>query len=147
MVSVTENACLTVTLRKLKAMDSVSGQILFEELNQCNVIFHSLAWDPTSQDVACLWPMTGQSMVSVYAFRQVVESFQVIVCDSKGNLGFYNLIQEIGESRARFLKLPGGVSERTDLPPHLASLFSTRSAQSRTQGMQERSPVQASYGL
>eukprot|EP00439_Symbiodinium_sp_Y106_P024554 s5728_g3.t1 len=68
--------------QKLKAMDSVSGQILFEELNQCNVIFHSLAWDPTSQDV--------------------------IVCDSKGNLGFYNLIQEIGESRARFLKLPGG---------------------------------------
>ncbi|CAE7210634.1 unnamed protein product [Symbiodinium natans] len=54
--------------QKLKAMDSVTGQVLFEELNQCNVIFHSLAWDSASQDV--------------------------IVCDSKGNLGFYNLIQE-----------------------------------------------------
>ena len=51
-------------------MDTVSGQILFEELNQCNVVFYSLAWDSASQDV--------------------------IVCDSKGNVGFYNLIQELG---------------------------------------------------
>ncbi|CAK9110807.1 unnamed protein product [Durusdinium trenchii] len=54
--------------QKLKAMDSVTGQVIFEELNQCNVVFHSLAWDSTSQDV--------------------------IVADSKGNVGFYNLIQE-----------------------------------------------------
>lgn len=54
--------------QKLKAMDSVSGQTVFQEANQCNTVFNSIAWDSTSQDV--------------------------IVADNKGNLGFYNLIQE-----------------------------------------------------
>ena len=53
-LQVAELCANLAVLRKLKAMDSVTGQVLFEELNQCNVIFHSLAWDSASQDVACL---------------------------------------------------------------------------------------------
>lgn len=40
--------------RKFKTMDTVSGQIIFEELNQCNVVFHSIDWDSSNQDVPCL---------------------------------------------------------------------------------------------
>eukprot|EP00928_Gymnodinium_smaydae_P042538 TRINITY_DN2861_c0_g1_i2.p1 TRINITY_DN2861_c0_g1~~TRINITY_DN2861_c0_g1_i2.p1 ORF type:complete len:737 (-),score=128.30 TRINITY_DN2861_c0_g1_i2:176-2386(-) len=51
-----------------KTLDSLSGHVIFEESNQCNVIFNGLAWDSTCQDV--------------------------IVADAKGNIGFYNLYME-----------------------------------------------------
>jgi len=54
--------------QKFKALDSLSGQIIFEESNQCGVIFNGLAWDSACQDV--------------------------IVVDDKGNIGFYNLYME-----------------------------------------------------
>lgn len=54
--------------QKFKTLDSLSGQIIFEESNQCGVVFNSLAWDSVCQDV--------------------------IVVDHKGNIGFYNLYME-----------------------------------------------------
>jgi len=54
--------------QKFKALDSLSGQVIFEESNQCNVVFHSLTWDYENKDV--------------------------ILADDKGNIGFYNLYME-----------------------------------------------------
>mmetsp|Transcript_83169 Transcript_83169/g.239013 ORF Transcript_83169/g.239013 Transcript_83169/m.239013 type:complete len:749 (-) Transcript_83169:115-2361(-) len=54
--------------QKFKTLDSLSGQVVFEEFNQCGVIFNGLAWDPVCQDV--------------------------VVADEKGNIGFYNLYTE-----------------------------------------------------
>lgn len=54
--------------QKFKTLDSLSCQVIFEESNQCNVIFNGLAWDSACQDV--------------------------IVADDKGNIGFYNLYME-----------------------------------------------------
>lgn len=51
-----------------KTLDSLSGTVIFEESNPCNVIFNGLAWDSVCQDV--------------------------IVGDDKGNIGFYNLYME-----------------------------------------------------
>jgi len=51
-----------------KTLDCLSGAVIFQESNQCNVVFNSLAWDPPSQDV--------------------------IVADEKGYIGFYNLYME-----------------------------------------------------
>lgn len=51
-----------------KTLDSLSGAVIFQESNQCNVVFNGLAWDPVSQDV--------------------------IVADEKGYIGFYNLYME-----------------------------------------------------
>jgi len=54
--------------QSFKALDSLSGQIIFEESNQCGVVFNSAAWDPSGQDL--------------------------IVVDDRGNVGFYNLYTE-----------------------------------------------------
>jgi len=54
--------------QKFKTLDSLSGQVIFEENNQCGVVFNGLAWDSVCQDV--------------------------IVGDDKGNIGFYNLYME-----------------------------------------------------
>mmetsp|Transcript_80063 Transcript_80063/g.226597 ORF Transcript_80063/g.226597 Transcript_80063/m.226597 type:complete len:742 (+) Transcript_80063:88-2313(+) len=54
--------------QKFKTLDSLSGQVIFEESNQCNAVFNGLAWDSVCQDV--------------------------IVVDDKGNIGFYNLYME-----------------------------------------------------
>lgn len=54
--------------QKFKTLDSLTGQVIFEEANQCNAVFTGLAWDSTQQDV--------------------------IVSDDKGNVGFYNLYME-----------------------------------------------------
>lgn len=54
--------------QRFKTLDSLGGQVLFEESNQCGVVFNGLAWDSVSQDV--------------------------IVADEKGNIGFYNLYAE-----------------------------------------------------
>lgn len=54
--------------QKFKTLDSVSCQVVFEESNQCGVVFNSLAWDSISQDV--------------------------VVVDDKGNIGFYNVYTE-----------------------------------------------------
>jgi len=51
-----------------KTLDSLSGAVIFQESNQCNVMFNGLAWDPVCQDV--------------------------IVADEKGYIGFYNLYME-----------------------------------------------------
>jgi len=51
-----------------KTLDSLSGAVIFQESNQCNVVFNGLAWDPVCQDV--------------------------IVADEKGYIGFYNLYME-----------------------------------------------------
>eukprot|EP00930_Biecheleria_cincta_P070777 TRINITY_DN58386_c0_g1_i1.p1 TRINITY_DN58386_c0_g1~~TRINITY_DN58386_c0_g1_i1.p1 ORF type:complete len:740 (-),score=125.87 TRINITY_DN58386_c0_g1_i1:40-2259(-) len=51
-----------------KALDSLTGQVIFKESNQCNVAFHSLVWDSANQDA--------------------------IITDDKGNIGFYNLYVE-----------------------------------------------------
>lgn len=51
-----------------KTMDTVSGASIFQESNQCGVVFNGIAWDPLSQDV--------------------------IVADEKGYIGFYNLYME-----------------------------------------------------
>eukprot|EP00933_Yihiella_yeosuensis_P030724 TRINITY_DN24316_c0_g1_i1.p1 TRINITY_DN24316_c0_g1~~TRINITY_DN24316_c0_g1_i1.p1 ORF type:complete len:783 (+),score=121.17 TRINITY_DN24316_c0_g1_i1:121-2349(+) len=53
--------------QQFKALDSLSGQVIFQESNQCNVVFHSLAWDSEKN---------------------------VIIADEKGNVGFYNLYVE-----------------------------------------------------
>eukprot|EP00913_Durusdinium_trenchii_P003896 g3605.t1 len=47
-------------------MDSVTGQVIFEELNQCNVVFHSLAWDSTSQDVIVADSKGNEPILSVH---------------------------------------------------------------------------------
>lgn len=54
--------------QKFKTLDSLSGQIIFEQANQCGVIFTGLSWDLVHQDV--------------------------VVADEKGNIGFYNLYME-----------------------------------------------------
>lgn len=54
--------------QKFKTLDSLGGQVIFEESNQCGVIFHGIAWDSVHQDV--------------------------IVADEKGNIGFFNLYTE-----------------------------------------------------
>lgn len=54
--------------QKFKTLDNLGGQVIFEESNQCGVIFHGIAWDSVHQDV--------------------------IVADEKGNIGFYNLYTE-----------------------------------------------------
>jgi WD40 repeat protein len=54
--------------QKFKTLDSLSGQVIFEQSNQGNVIFTGLSWDSTHQDV--------------------------VVADEKGNIGFYNLYME-----------------------------------------------------
>jgi WD40 repeat protein len=51
-----------------KTLDGLSGQTIFEESNQCNAVFTSIAFDSSQQDV--------------------------IVADEKGNIGFYNLYME-----------------------------------------------------
>jgi len=54
--------------QRFKTLDSVTGQVILEESNPCNVIFNSLAWDSGCQDV--------------------------ILGDDRGNIGFYNLYME-----------------------------------------------------
>uniref|UniRef100_A0A6U6H4D5 Uncharacterized protein n=1 Tax=Zooxanthella nutricula TaxID=1333877 RepID=A0A6U6H4D5_9DINO len=54
--------------QKFKTLDSLGGQVIFEESDQSGVCFNSLAWDPVAQDV--------------------------IVADEKGNIGFYNVYTE-----------------------------------------------------
>mmetsp|Transcript_73327 Transcript_73327/g.203436 ORF Transcript_73327/g.203436 Transcript_73327/m.203436 type:complete len:738 (-) Transcript_73327:78-2291(-) len=54
--------------QSFKTLDSLSLQVIFEETNQSNVVFNSLAWDAGWQDV--------------------------IVADDSGNIGFYNLYME-----------------------------------------------------
>eukprot|EP00428_Durinskia_dybowskii_P008924 CAMPEP_0170298972 /NCGR_PEP_ID=MMETSP0116_2-20130129/49679_1 /TAXON_ID=400756 /ORGANISM="Durinskia baltica, Strain CSIRO CS-38" /LENGTH=749 /DNA_ID=CAMNT_0010550661 /DNA_START=19 /DNA_END=2264 /DNA_ORIENTATION=+ len=54
--------------QKFKTLDSLSGQVIFEESNQNCVCFNGMAWDPVNQDV--------------------------ILVDDKGNIGFYNVYTE-----------------------------------------------------
>jgi len=54
--------------QKLKTLDSLSGQVIFEETNSSNCAFSGLAWDNVCQDV--------------------------IVSDDRGNIGFYNVYTE-----------------------------------------------------
>lgn len=54
--------------QKLKTLDSLSGQVVFEENNSSNCAFSGLAWDDENQDV--------------------------VVSDDKGNVGFYNVYTE-----------------------------------------------------
>eukprot|EP00405_Crypthecodinium_cohnii_P038782 CAMPEP_0206537596 /NCGR_PEP_ID=MMETSP0325_2-20121206/7400_1 /ASSEMBLY_ACC=CAM_ASM_000347 /TAXON_ID=2866 /ORGANISM="Crypthecodinium cohnii, Strain Seligo" /LENGTH=744 /DNA_ID=CAMNT_0054034951 /DNA_START=1 /DNA_END=2236 /DNA_ORIENTATION=- len=54
--------------QKFKTMDSMSGQVAFEDANPCGVVFGGCAWDEQCQDA--------------------------VVADEKGNVGFYNVYTE-----------------------------------------------------
>jgi len=90
--------------QKFKALDSLTGQAIFQESNQCNCIFHSLAWDAASQDV--------------------------IIADDKGNIGFYNLYVEswvvwknVSDEQILHVHFEPAISRLLVLTPHTVQVM------------------------